>query len=169
VSARRTRSHCSSRSGCIPLAFAVGRSLFGRLTGLVCAALAALDPFLTYYAQETRMYSLEAFLSLVVTLAYVNGVLRGRRAWVVVFVLSLDAMLYVHNWALFLCVGLACATALFAARTTSPLRRCGGSCRCSLCTVGADTALAGAPHRRAMDLCAEPPRSRAGARRRLQR
>jgi len=100
--------------GCIPLAFAVGRSLFGRLTGLVCAALAALDPFLTYYAQETRMYSLEAFLSLVVTLAYVNGVLRGRRAWVVVFVLSLDAMLYVHNWALFLCVGLACATALFA-------------------------------------------------------
>jgi len=100
--------------GCIPLAFAVGRSLHGRSTGLVCAALAAIDPYLTYYAQETRMYSLAAFLSLVVTLAYVNGILRGRTAWVVVLVLSLDAMLYVHNWGLFLCVGLAAATALFA-------------------------------------------------------
>jgi mannosyltransferase len=100
--------------GCIPLAFAVGRSLFGRSTGLLCAALAAIDPYLTYYAQETRMYSLEAFLSLLVVLAYVNGIIRGRRPWVVVFVLSLDAMLYVHNWALFLCVGLAAATALVA-------------------------------------------------------
>jgi len=100
--------------GCIPLAFAVGRSLFDRSTGLYCAALAAIDPYLTYYAQETRMYSLEAFLSLAVALAYVNGILRGRWPWLVVLVLSLDAMLYVHNWALFLCVGLAAATALFA-------------------------------------------------------
>lgn len=100
--------------GCIPLAFAVGRSLFGRMTGPVCATLAAFDPFLTYYAEETRMYSLEAFLSLVVVLAYVNGILRGRVAWAVVLVLALDAMLYVHNWALFLCVGLAAATVLFA-------------------------------------------------------
>ena len=100
--------------GCIPLAFAVGRNLHDRSTGLVCAALAAIDPYLTYYAQETRMYSLEAFLSLLVALAYVNGIVRRRTAWVVVFVLSLDAMLYVHNWALFLCAGLAVATALFA-------------------------------------------------------
>jgi mannosyltransferase len=100
--------------GCIPLAFAVGRSLFGRSTGLYCAAVAALDPYLTYYAQETRMYSLEAFLSLIAALAYVNGILRGRRAWVLVLVLVLAAMLYVHNWALLFCVGLAVATALFA-------------------------------------------------------
>jgi hypothetical protein len=100
--------------GCIPLAFAAGRSLFDRPTGLVCAALAAIDPFLTNYAQETRMYSLEAFLSLLVALSYVNGVLRGRRWWLVAFVGSLVGMLYVHNWALFLCVGLAAGTALFA-------------------------------------------------------
>ena len=36
---------------CIPLAYATARSLFGRRTGLVCALLAALNPFLTYYAQ----------------------------------------------------------------------------------------------------------------------
>ena len=43
-----------------------------------------------------------------------QGVLRGRRLWAVVLVLALDLMLYTHNWALFLCVGLAAATALFA-------------------------------------------------------
>lgn len=100
--------------GCVPLAFAAGRSAFDRSTGFVCAVLAAFDPYLTYYAQETRMYSVEAFLSLLVVLAYVNGILRARRLWTVVFVLSLVAMLYVHNWALFLCVGLAVATVLFA-------------------------------------------------------
>src|SRR3954469_20884639 len=34
--------------GCIPLAYAAARSLFGRPTALVCALLAALDPYLTY-------------------------------------------------------------------------------------------------------------------------
>jgi uncharacterized membrane protein len=100
--------------GCVPLAFAVGRSVFDRPTGFVCAVLAAFDPYLTYYAQETRMYSVEAFLSLVVVLAYVNGIVRARRLWTLAFVLSLVAMLYVHNWALFLCVGLAVSTVLFA-------------------------------------------------------
>ncbi len=99
--------------GSIPLAFAAGRSLFDRPTGLICALIAALDPYLTYYAQETRMYSVEAFLSLVVVLAYVNGIVRASTRWTVVFVISLTAMIYVHNWALFLCVGFAAATLLF--------------------------------------------------------
>ncbi len=100
--------------GCIPLAYAAGRALFDRPTALICALLAAFDPYLTYYAQETRMYSVEAALSLVVVLAYVNGILRADRRWTAVFVVSLTAMVYVHNWALFLCVGLAAATALVA-------------------------------------------------------
>src|SRR5439155_11477533 len=50
--------------GCIPLAYAAGRSVFDRRTGLVCALLCALTPYLTYYAQETRMYAFEGFLSL---------------------------------------------------------------------------------------------------------
>jgi mannosyltransferase len=100
--------------GCIPLAYGVGRSFFGRTTGLVCATLAALDPFLTYYAQETRMYTMEAFLSLLVAWAYVNGVLRGSRAWCIGLVLSLTALLYTHNWALFVAAALAATTAIVA-------------------------------------------------------
>jgi hypothetical protein len=100
--------------GCIPLAYAAGRSLFDRTTGLVCALLAAFDPFLTYYAQETRMYAFEAFLSLLAALAYVNGVLRGRRVWAAVLVPTLALMVYGHNWALFVCVGVAAAAVAVA-------------------------------------------------------
>ena len=76
-------ANTSSTAFSVPLAFFAGRAIFGRTTGLVCALLAALDPFLTYYAQETRMYELEAFLSLLVAYAYVQGVIRGRRLWAV--------------------------------------------------------------------------------------
>jgi hypothetical protein len=99
---------------CIPLAFFAARAVFGRLAGLVAAVLAALDPFLTYYAQETRMYELEALLSVIVAWSYVEGILRGRRWWVPVFVVSTAAIAYSHNWGLFLCLGLAVATAAFA-------------------------------------------------------
>jgi mannosyltransferase len=99
---------------CVPLSFFAGRAVFGRVTGLACALLAALDPFLTYYAQETRMYELEAFLSLVVAWTYVEGILRGRRAWTAGFVVSVALLAYSHNWGLFLCIALAAATALFA-------------------------------------------------------
>jgi mannosyltransferase len=97
---------------CIPLAYVLGRAAFDRRTGLCCALLAALNPFLTYYAQETRMYELEAFLSLVVGLAYLEAIVRGRRAYAPLLVLGLALMVYTHNWALFLCLGLAVATAV---------------------------------------------------------
>ena len=99
---------------CIPLAFFAARALFGRMTGLVCALLAALDPFLTYYAQETRMYELEAFLSLVVAWSYVEGILRAKRWWLAVFIPSTALLAYAHNWALFLCLALAVATVAVA-------------------------------------------------------
>ncbi|MGN6799834.1 MAG: glycosyltransferase family 39 protein, partial [Gaiellaceae bacterium] len=73
---------------CVPLAYFAARAVFGRRAGLAAAVLAALDPFLTYYAQETRMYELEALLSLVVAWSYVEAILRGRRWWLPVLVLS---------------------------------------------------------------------------------
>jgi mannosyltransferase len=98
--------------GCIPLSYWVGRVAFDRVTGLYCAALAAFDPYLTYYAQETRMYSMEAFLSLLATLAWLKAIVEGRRRWLPLLVATLDLMVYTHNWGLFFCVGLAAATVL---------------------------------------------------------
>jgi mannosyltransferase len=98
----------------IPVAYVAGRSIFDRRTGFVCALLVAVTPYLTYYAQETRMYAFESFLSLVAVLAYVNGVVRGRRAWAALLVPTLALMVYGHNWALFFCAALALATVLYA-------------------------------------------------------
>jgi hypothetical protein len=99
---------------CIPAAWWAGTTLFGRTTGWICAGLAAIDPYLTAYGEETRMYTLLAFLSLLATLAYVRGVVDGRRRWLPLLVLALAAMLYTHNWGIFYGVGLAVATVLFA-------------------------------------------------------
>jgi hypothetical protein len=99
---------------CVPLAYFAARAVFGRTAALGATVLAALDPFLTYYAQETRMYELEALLSLVVAWSYVEGILRGKRAWTPVFVVATALLAYSHNWGLFLCIGLAVATFAFA-------------------------------------------------------
>ena len=47
----------------VAFAFALGRTLYGRMAGLVTAALVALNTFSIYYAQEARMYTLLALLS----------------------------------------------------------------------------------------------------------
>src|SRR5205814_2003818 len=69
-----------------------------------------IDAFLTYCAQETRMYELEALLSLVVAWAYVEGIVRGKRLWLPVLSVAAALLAYTHNWGLFACVGLAAAT-----------------------------------------------------------
>jgi mannosyltransferase len=101
---------------CIPLAYWGARSLFGRTAGWVCALLATVDPYLTYYGQETRMYALAACLSIVAATAYAHGVLYARRRYLPLLVLSLVLLLYTHNWSLFLCAGLVVATVVFARR-----------------------------------------------------
>ena len=50
---------------CVPVAFWAGWSLFGRRTAWIAALLAAVNPCLTQYAQEGRMYALVALLGLV--------------------------------------------------------------------------------------------------------
>jgi mannosyltransferase len=99
---------------CIPLAYWLGRSIFGSLTGLICAGLVAVDPYLTYYSQETRMYSLVAMLSFIAAGSYVHGVLYGRRRYLPVLGVSLVLIVYTHNWGLFLALGYGVATLVFA-------------------------------------------------------
>jgi hypothetical protein len=100
---------------CIPLAHWAAGSLFGRTAAWTCALLAAVNPYLTYYGQETRMYALAAALSIVAAAAFAHGVLLGRRRYLPLLVVSLVALLYTHNWGLFLCIGFAAVT-LVAAR-----------------------------------------------------
>jgi mannosyltransferase len=96
----------------IPTALWAARGVFGPRVGWIAALLAALNPFLTHYAQETRMYSLAALLSFVVAAAFVRAFVGRERRYIVVFALALTAMFYTHNWAFFLAAGTVAALAL---------------------------------------------------------
>ena len=87
----------------IPVAFALLRALAGERAGWCAAVLAAVNPFLTQYAQETRMYALVVLLGVVAGAGFAGTfVLRRGRGWAVAFALALVALLYTHNWAVFL-------------------------------------------------------------------
>ncbi|HEU4974678.1 MAG TPA: glycosyltransferase family 39 protein [Baekduia sp.] len=93
----------------IPSGWWAGRRLFGARAGWATAALCATCPFLTYYAQEARMYALVALLGLMSTAAFaVAYVQRDRRALPAFSVLA-ALMVYAHNWGLFLAIGLGVA------------------------------------------------------------
>ena len=127
---------------CIPVAYWAGGLLFGRRTAWIAALLAALNPWLTQYAQEGRMYTLVSLLGLVSLTCWLQAfttdaprgeagdeaVGRGRagirKAPAVGFAISLAAMLYTHNWALFFGVatGVAWLVLLALARGTERRR-----------------------------------------------
>jgi mannosyltransferase len=90
----------------IPGGMWAGWSLFGKRAGYICAALFALNGFLTVYAQETRMYALMITLSLLVTAAYLHVFVYGRRGYLPALAVFLALMLYTHNWGMFVTAGL---------------------------------------------------------------
>lgn len=94
----------------VPVAFWAGRSLFGRRAGWTCALLACANPYLTRYASEARMYTLMALLALAAVAGFLHAFAFGRRRYIPLFIVSLGLLLYTHNWALFLALGLAVST-----------------------------------------------------------
>jgi hypothetical protein len=89
----------------VPVAFWAGWTLFGRRTAWVAALLAAVNPFITQYAQEGRMYALVTLLGMVSTTfwlqAFTTDADELRRGPAIGFAVAFAAMLYAHNWALF--------------------------------------------------------------------
>jgi uncharacterized membrane protein len=112
----------------IPVSWWAARSLFGTRAAWMAAVLTATNPFLTRFAQEARMYALVALLALIACAAFGRAFTgddaeRARRPWAITYAVTLAAMLYTHNWALFF--GAACgAVWLFLVfRTHGPARR----------------------------------------------
>jgi uncharacterized membrane protein len=68
----------------VGFAYLAGRELIrDRAAGLFCALLTAVSPFLIYYSQEARPYSLESCATLVNLAAFGYGMRRpGRRSWI---------------------------------------------------------------------------------------
>ena len=116
----------------LPLLYALGRRLFGPHTGLAALWLAAFAPFLVWYSQEVRMYTLGAFLGLLCLWALLKfcapspprqtprkiGTLqedtdqgrqhpgRLRYAWLAVYILAAAGGMYTLYYFLFLLVAL---------------------------------------------------------------
>src|SRR5215204_6584936 len=107
---------------CVPVAFWAGWTLFGRRTAWIAALLAAVNPFLTQYAQEGRMYALLALLGMVSLTCWLQAFTTDadavRRGPAIGFAVSFAAMLYTHNWALFFgaATGVAWLVLLWRAR-----------------------------------------------------
>jgi hypothetical protein len=85
------------------------------------AILAAVHPFLTFYAQETRMYSLLALLGFLVTGAFVRAFAFGDRRFLPVFAVLGALIAYTHNWGVFLLAGtVAALVPVWRARRDDP-------------------------------------------------
>ncbi len=91
---------------CIPVGFWSARSIFGVRAGWVAAFLCALNPFLTAYGQETRMYALLGLEGLIASTLLVHVfVLRQRRWQLPALPITLAALLYTHGWGIFFDAG----------------------------------------------------------------
>jgi mannosyltransferase len=63
----------------VPVAFLLGSQLRGTRTGIVAAALVAVNPMLLWYSQEARGYALLALLTALAALYFVRALDRPRR------------------------------------------------------------------------------------------
>ena len=77
----------------IPIAFWAGLAVFNRRVAVYAAVIAALVPYLTGYAQETRMYSLMSVFSILVAASFVLSFVQRRRGYLPLFVISLTGAL----------------------------------------------------------------------------
>ena len=158
--ARRPRARCRSLFAllAVPVAWWAGDALFGRRAGALAAVGAAGCPFLTYYAQETRMYSLVCVLSVLACASFVLAFVHGRRRHLWLLGVWLVLLLYAHNWALFLVGGTGggVAVAVAARAGSSPRRRAARRRRRGrLRAVGPEPDLPGRQHRGAVVLAPE--------------
>jgi 4-amino-4-deoxy-L-arabinose transferase-like glycosyltransferase len=86
----------------VPLTWAVGRRLAGRMVAAAGAALVALSPYLIWYSQELKMYALVLALALLATYLYKRALDEGGRRWWLGHVVVASLMMYVHILAVLL-------------------------------------------------------------------
>lgn len=77
----------------IPVMFLVGKE-FSKKTGYICAGITSVLPFLVYYSQEVRFYSL-VFLFSAFSLLYLIKLTKGENGWLG-FILSSSIILFTH-------------------------------------------------------------------------
>jgi uncharacterized membrane protein len=99
----------------VPAVFALGRELASARVGLAAAALVATSPYLVFYSQEARAYSLFALLSVLGLLCCVRAIRQPTDAafalWAVVSIVAVAT----HYFALFPLAGQVVAFVVYGA------------------------------------------------------
>lgn len=91
----------------IPAAYWGGKELFDRRAGVAAAALMTVNPFLGWYSTETRMYTMVVVLA-TLGVTFACCAFRDRRpGYAAAAVGSFAALLYTHNWGIYLTGGVA--------------------------------------------------------------
>ena len=88
----------------VPLTWVVGRRIVGRATGAIGAMLVTLSPYLVWYSQELKMYSLVLALGLLSIYFYRRALDEGRWQWWVGHVITTSLMMYTHILAVLILV-----------------------------------------------------------------
>lgn len=86
----------------IPLAAAAGKEFFSKPAGALAGALVAASPFLVWYSQEARAYSLYAMLSTLSLLLFARALKVPSRGRVVWWALASALAIWSHYYAGFL-------------------------------------------------------------------
>jgi mannosyltransferase len=117
----------------VPATWWAVRGPLGTRAAWMGALLAATNPFLTQYAQETRMYALVVLLGTLACGAFARAyALTGtdaapsrtaRRRWALGFGVALAALFYTHGWSLFFALGCGIAWLALLAATRAQVRR----------------------------------------------
>ncbi|HID64853.1 MAG TPA: hypothetical protein EYP49_19210 [Anaerolineae bacterium] len=80
----------------IPLAYALGRRWLSPLGSVLGALLMAFSPYLIWYSQEAKMYTLITFLTMLSLYLYVEALARGRWPYWAAYVVATSFCLYTH-------------------------------------------------------------------------
>jgi mannosyltransferase len=81
---------------CVPLVYVLGRRLFGRQAGFFAALLVTASPYLTWYSQEVKMYTLLVALTLLAIHGLRRAVESGDWRWWAVPVIATSLACYSH-------------------------------------------------------------------------
>jgi mannosyltransferase len=83
---------------CVPLSYVLGSRLLGRTAGKMAALLMATSPYMVWYGQEVKMYTLVPALALLSIYATHRAAAGGGNRWWVVQVVTTSLAFYTHIW-----------------------------------------------------------------------
>lgn len=93
----------------VPLVYVLGRRLFDRPAGLFAALLVTVSPYLAWYGQEVRMYTLVTALAILAVYGLRRAVESGNARWWTALVVAASLAFYLHILAALLVPVLALA------------------------------------------------------------